>query len=131
VLFSALITTVSGDGDTALEVLLISLASLIVFWAAHAYAGTIATHGLKDGREVTLRAALSLSIAFPLDPFRNDGVLGRHAVGARARHPLPSTSPSFRNVRRGDGRKPGSMRRARDVGTLHVSMSSELYVKRT
>jgi hypothetical protein len=62
ILYSALIATVSTDGDDALDVLVISALSLIVFWAAHIYAGTIASHGVKDGEEVSLRSAFANSV---------------------------------------------------------------------
>lgn len=45
ILFSALIGAVDDDDSDALEVLLISVASLIIFWGAHVFAGTITGHG--------------------------------------------------------------------------------------
>ncbi len=54
ILYSALIGGVSDDDSNALEVLLISAFSLLVFWGAHVFASTIAGHGVKDGQEITL-----------------------------------------------------------------------------
>lgn len=62
ILYSALIAVASDDDSNALEVLIVSGLSLIVFWGAHVFAGTIATHGVKDGREIRLGAATWLSI---------------------------------------------------------------------
>jgi len=45
ILFSALIGAVDDDDSEALEVLLVSVASLVIFWGAHVFAGTIASHG--------------------------------------------------------------------------------------
>lgn len=63
ILYSALIAVISGDDDTSLSVLLYSLISLVIFWAAHVYARTVANHGVKDGTEIGLRAAFRLGIA--------------------------------------------------------------------
>lgn len=61
ILFAALIGGASEDDDgpaDSLEVLLVAVLSLIVFWGAHVFAGTIATHGVRDdGEEITLGAA--------------------------------------------------------------------------
>jgi hypothetical protein len=58
ILYSALIGGVSDDDSDSVEVLVISVASLLIFWGAHVFAGTIASHGVKDGKEVTLGAAM-------------------------------------------------------------------------
>ena len=57
ILYSALIAGISDDNESALEVLLISAFSLLVFWGAHVFAGTVATHGVRDGVQIPLRAA--------------------------------------------------------------------------
>jgi hypothetical protein len=60
ILFAALIGGASESDDApadSFEVLLVAVLSLIVFWGAHVFAGTIATHGVRDGREITLGAA--------------------------------------------------------------------------
>ena len=62
ILFSALIAVASDDHGNSVEVFLVSGASLVVFWAAHVYAGTIANHGAKaedhDRLGVSFRAAI-------------------------------------------------------------------------
>jgi drug/metabolite transporter (DMT)-like permease len=45
ILFSALIGAVDDEDSDTLEVLLVSVASLVIFWGAHVFAGTIASHG--------------------------------------------------------------------------------------
>jgi hypothetical protein len=57
ILFAALVAGVSDVGETALHVLVFSLGTLVVFWAAHIYSGTIARHGVTEGTETTLGAA--------------------------------------------------------------------------
>jgi hypothetical protein len=63
ILYSALVGGVSDDDSNALEVLLISAVSLVIFWGAHVFAGTIANHGVKDGAEVRLGAAVRNAVA--------------------------------------------------------------------
>jgi hypothetical protein len=57
ILYAALIAVVSTSHTHPLEVFLVSFASLVVFWAAHVYAGTIANHGVQDGEETPIRRA--------------------------------------------------------------------------
>lgn len=60
ILFAALVGGASESDDApadSLEVLLVAVFSLIVFWGAHVFAGTIAAHGVRDGKEITLGAA--------------------------------------------------------------------------
>lgn len=45
ILYTALIGGASDGDHNAFEVLLLSGASLIIFWGAHVYAGTLAGHG--------------------------------------------------------------------------------------
>ena len=63
ILYSALVGGVSDDDSNALEVLLISAVSLVIFWGAHVFAGTIANHGMKDGAEVRLGSAFRGAVA--------------------------------------------------------------------
>lgn len=44
ILYAALIAAVSDEGTESLEVLFVSGVSLVIFWAAHVYAGTIVNH---------------------------------------------------------------------------------------
>ena len=48
ILYAALIAGVSDDDSNPVEVLVVSLFSLIIFWAAHVYAGTIVNHVAKS-----------------------------------------------------------------------------------
>ena len=62
ILYSALIGASSDENSTALEVLLVSAASLVIFWGAHVFAGTLATHGVKDGAETRLGPAIGSAL---------------------------------------------------------------------
>lgn len=62
ILYAALIGAVSDDDESALDVFVVSAASLIIFWGAHVFAGTVATHGVKDGESIRLRTAIGRSI---------------------------------------------------------------------
>ncbi len=44
ILFAALIAAVSDEASPSLEVLIVSVFSLVIFWGAHVYAGTIVNH---------------------------------------------------------------------------------------
>jgi hypothetical protein len=56
------VTIESGEQVDVLQVLLVSLGTLIVFWIAHVYARTIAGHGLRQGEDVRLGQALHRAI---------------------------------------------------------------------
>jgi hypothetical protein len=62
ILYAALLAVVSGDHGNSLEVFAISAFSLLVFWGAHVYAGTIANHGVRDGQEVRISQAFRESV---------------------------------------------------------------------
>lgn len=65
ILFAALVGGASENDDApaeSLEVLFVAVLSLIVFWGAHVFAGTIAGHGMRDGKEITLGAATWASV---------------------------------------------------------------------
>jgi len=53
ILYSVLIAGISDENSSALQVLVLSLISLLIFWSAHVFAGTVAGHG-----EHRLRSAL-------------------------------------------------------------------------
>jgi hypothetical protein len=57
ILYAALIAVVSTDHTHTVEVFLVSFFSLLVFWGAHVYAGTIANHGVRDGEEIRMGRA--------------------------------------------------------------------------
>ena len=63
ILYAAIIGATSDENSTALEVLLMSALSLIIFWGAHVFAGTLANHGVRDGMEVALGSAVRKSMA--------------------------------------------------------------------
>jgi predicted anti-sigma-YlaC factor YlaD len=62
ILYAAIVGAVSDDDSDSLEVLIFSVVSLFIFWGAHVFAGTIATHGVKGGTETTLGHAIARSI---------------------------------------------------------------------
>ena len=62
ILFSALVAVISTDHSDSWEVFWVSGLSLVVFFVAHVYAGTIANHGVIDGHEVTLGHAFQSAL---------------------------------------------------------------------
>jgi hypothetical protein len=57
ILVSGMIVVSGGHGASAWNVFWTVIATVIVFWAAHLYAGTVAHHGLDHDRVVGLREA--------------------------------------------------------------------------
>ncbi|NEN04289.1 hypothetical protein G3T36_00230 [Diaminobutyricibacter tongyongensis] len=68
VLVSGMIVVAGSYGATSLQVFLSVFGTVVVFWAAHLYAGTIAGHGAFEGDDTTLstafRRALRRSVGF-------------------------------------------------------------------
>ncbi|MBK4348322.1 hypothetical protein [Lacisediminihabitans changchengi] len=62
ILYSALLVVLVDDHD-ALETFFISSGTIVVFWAAHVYAGTIATHRGPDGEPQSMRSAFRHTIS--------------------------------------------------------------------
>lgn len=62
ILYSALIVVLVDD-HSAEETFVVSGVTLIVFWAAHVYAGTIATHRGPDGKPQSMGTAFRRTIA--------------------------------------------------------------------
>ncbi len=62
ILFSALIGAVDDENSEALEVLVVSVASLLVFWGAHVFAGTIAAHGAETRLGEAVRRSIGHSM---------------------------------------------------------------------
>ncbi len=58
ILYAALIAAVSDDESHPIEVLLVSVFSLLIFWAAHVYAGTIVNHVGKSPLHVAIGTAM-------------------------------------------------------------------------
>jgi len=61
ILYSALIVVLTDDHD-ALDTFVISTGTIVVFWAAHVYAGTIATHRGPDGKPQSMGKAFRHTI---------------------------------------------------------------------
>ena len=57
ILVSGMIVVAGGHGDSSWNVFWTVLVTVVVFWAAHLYAGTVARHGLDHERVVGLREA--------------------------------------------------------------------------
>jgi hypothetical protein len=61
IIVSAVIV-VADDDESDLDVFGITLATMLVFWAAHVFAVTVASHGMRNGREVRLREAFRSAV---------------------------------------------------------------------
>ena len=57
------VTIQPGEQVDVLQVLLVSLGTLLVFWIAHVYARTIAGHGVRQGEDVRLGASFRRALA--------------------------------------------------------------------
>jgi hypothetical protein len=68
VLVSGMIVVAGSYGGTSWQVFLSVFGTVVVFWAAHVYAGTIAGHGVEEGGDTSLatafRGALRRSVGF-------------------------------------------------------------------
>ncbi|TDE92781.1 hypothetical protein EXU48_14815 [Occultella glacieicola] len=62
ILVAGMIVVGNSYYTTAWEVFVAVVATVVVFWAAHVYAGTVAHHGFEGGREVTLGQAFRISL---------------------------------------------------------------------
>ncbi len=61
ILYSALVAGVSDDDSNALEVLVVSVLSLLIFWGAHVFAQTLAAHGTETSLAAAMRRAFAHS----------------------------------------------------------------------
>ena len=61
ILVSGMIVVAGGHGESSWTVFWTVLITVVVFWAAHVYAGTVARHGLDDDRMIGLREAFRIS----------------------------------------------------------------------
>jgi hypothetical protein len=61
ILVSGMIVVAGASAGSAFEVFWTVLGTVIVFWAAHVYAGTVARHGLEEGHVIGLRQAFRAS----------------------------------------------------------------------
>ncbi|MRX44229.1 hypothetical protein GJR97_10880 [Agromyces sp. Q22] len=57
ILVSGMIVVAGGHGETSWQVFWTVVVTVLVFWAAHVYAGTVAHHGFDDHRMVGLGEA--------------------------------------------------------------------------
>lgn len=63
ILVSGMIVASGGQGVTSWSVFVKVLVTVIVFWAAHVYAGTVAAHGIEvHGAHASLKTAFRLSL---------------------------------------------------------------------
>ena len=60
-----MIVASGGGSATAWTVFASVVGTVIVFWAAHVYAGTVAHHGFEDGRVISIRDSLRSRCADP------------------------------------------------------------------
>jgi hypothetical protein len=61
ILVSGMIVVAGGHGESSWVVFWTVLVTVIVFWAAHVYAGTVARHGLDHERMIGLGEAFRIS----------------------------------------------------------------------
>jgi hypothetical protein len=61
ILVSGMIVVAGSGGGSAAEVFWKVFGTVVVFWAAHVYAGTVARHGLEEGHVIGLRQAFRAS----------------------------------------------------------------------
>ncbi len=62
ILVSGMIVVSGGHGESSWSVFWTVLGTVVVFWAAHVYAGTVARHGLDHVHGLGLRAAFRASL---------------------------------------------------------------------
>jgi hypothetical protein len=62
ILVSGVIVVSGAYSATSWQTLISVVGTVIVFWAAHVFAGTVAEHGVSDGRETSLGAAFRRSL---------------------------------------------------------------------
>ncbi|WP_022889790.1 hypothetical protein [Agromyces italicus] len=77
VLVSGMIVVAGAHGSSSWEVFWIVVITVVVFWAAHVYAGTVARHGLAVDHVMPLRQAFATAL--------------RHSLGLLASALLPSS----------------------------------------
>lgn len=62
ILVAGMIVVAGGYSRNAWTVFTTVVFTVVVFWAAHVYAGTVAHHGLEEGRVTGLREAFQASL---------------------------------------------------------------------
>lgn len=74
ILVSGLIAVSSAHGETSAVVLLTVGVSVLVFWAAHVYAGAVARLGDETGPRLAVGTAIALSVRHSLGMLSSAGV---------------------------------------------------------
>jgi hypothetical protein len=62
ILVAGMIVASASHGAVALQVFGQVVGTVIVFWAAHVYAGTVAHHGFEDGRIIGIRESFRAAL---------------------------------------------------------------------
>lgn len=62
ILVAGMIVVSNAHDSTAWEVFVTVVVTVVVFWAAHVYAGTVAHHGVEDGRVISLGESFQLAL---------------------------------------------------------------------
>lgn len=62
ILVAGMIVAAGAHGASAWQVFAQVVGTVIVFWAAHVYAGTVAHHGFADGRLIGIRESFRLAL---------------------------------------------------------------------
>ncbi|MET0853685.1 MAG: hypothetical protein ABWY30_03580 [Microterricola sp.] len=62
VLVSGMIVVAGSYGASSMQTFLSVVGTVVVFWAAHVYAGTVAGHGVVEGDDTTLAIAFHRSV---------------------------------------------------------------------
>lgn len=62
ILVAGMIVVASGYGTSSWSAFTTVVVTVLVFWAAHVYAGTVAHHGLERDRVIGLREAFRLAL---------------------------------------------------------------------
>ncbi|MFF1876328.1 hypothetical protein [Leifsonia sp. NPDC058230] len=62
ILVSGMVVAVGSYGASSWQVFLSVFGTVVVFWAAHVYAGTIAGHGVFEGDDTTLGTAFRRAV---------------------------------------------------------------------
>lgn len=66
ILVSGLIVVAGGYGATSWQTFLGVIGTVLVFWAAHVYAGALVEYGVNAAEETTIRSAIRLSLRHSL-----------------------------------------------------------------
>ena len=76
ILVAGMIVVSGGHGESSWSVFSTVIVTVLVFWAAHVYAGTVAHHGLEQDRITPLGEAFRICLLYT-SPSPRDGLLSR------------------------------------------------------